>query len=84
MYRKAFFYSTILNGILICLFLPVFSSSLIPTMQALFPFGRPAWFGVAIEDARTGETFKINDFAGKVVLVQTIAQWCNTCAYQQK
>ena len=25
----------------------------------------------------------MNDFAGKVVLVQTIFQWCSRCAYQQ-
>jgi hypothetical protein len=34
-------------------------------------------------DVRTGKTFTINDFAGKVVLIQTIVQWCSNCAYQQ-
>jgi cytochrome oxidase Cu insertion factor (SCO1/SenC/PrrC family) len=45
--------------------------------------GTPDWFGIALEDAQTGEMFSMNDFAGKVVLVQTIAQWCTNCAYQE-
>jgi thiol-disulfide isomerase/thioredoxin len=45
--------------------------------------GKPAWFGMALQDSQTGEFFSINDFAGKVVLVQTIAEWCTNCAYQQ-
>ena len=45
--------------------------------------GKPAWFGYALQDARTGESFTINDFAGKVVLVQAMAEWCPGCAAQQ-
>jgi cytochrome oxidase Cu insertion factor (SCO1/SenC/PrrC family) len=45
--------------------------------------GKPDWFGIALEDAQTGEMFSMNDFAGKVVLVQTIAEWCTNCAYQE-
>ncbi len=36
-----------------------------------------------LTDVRTGQTFTINDFAGKVVLIQTMAEWCSNCAYQQ-
>ncbi len=43
----------------------------------------PAWFAVTFTDARTGETFSINDFKGKVVLVETLAQWCSNCKQQQ-
>ena len=35
-------------------------------------------------DATTGETFTINDFRGKVVLVETMAMWCSNCLRQQK
>ena len=35
-------------------------------------------------DVRTGETFAISDFAGKVVLVETMAEWCPTCIEQQR
>ena len=44
---------------------------------------RPEWFSVPLTDVRTDKTFTINDFAGKVVLIQTIVQWCSNCAYQQ-
>ena len=45
--------------------------------------GKPDWFGYTLQDARTGESFTINDFAGKVVLVQAFAEWCPGCAAQQ-
>ena len=43
----------------------------------------PDWFNVKMTDVRTGQTFTINDFAGKVVLVETMAQWCPTCESQE-
>ena len=45
--------------------------------------GEPDWFGYALEDAQTGETFRMNDLAGKVVLIQAFAEWCSNCAYQE-
>lgn len=44
----------------------------------------PAWFGASFQDVRTGEAFKISDFKGKVVLVETMAVWCPTCYRQQQ
>jgi cytochrome oxidase Cu insertion factor (SCO1/SenC/PrrC family) len=43
----------------------------------------PAWFSASLTDARTGQTFSINDFQGKVVLVETMAIWCTNCLKQQ-
>jgi len=43
---------------------------------------RPEWFDIELTDAQTGETFTMNDFAGKVVLVETMAMWCPTCLFQ--
>jgi len=37
-----------------------------------------------LTDVTTGETFKISDFAGKPVLVESFAVWCPTCTEQQK
>jgi len=34
-------------------------------------------------DVQTGKTFTISDFAGKVVLIGTIAEWCPNCIFQQ-
>lgn len=44
----------------------------------------PAWFSASLTDARTGQTFSINDFKGKVVLVETMAIWCSNCLKQQE
>ena len=43
----------------------------------------PNWFSVSLTDARTGDAFSINDFQGKVVLVETMAIWCSNCLKQQ-
>jgi thiol-disulfide isomerase/thioredoxin len=43
---------------------------------------RPEWFGMEMTDVLTGQTFTINDFAGKVVLLETMAVWCPTCRQQ--
>jgi len=39
----------------------------------------PSWFNVQMTDVTTGKSFKISDFSGKVVLVDTMATWCPTC-----
>jgi thiol-disulfide isomerase/thioredoxin len=43
----------------------------------------PDWFNIKMTDVRTGKTFAISDFAGKVVLIETIAEWCPNCLFQQ-
>jgi thiol-disulfide isomerase/thioredoxin len=44
----------------------------------------PAWFGTALTNVATGESFTVNELKGKVVLVETLAQWCSNCLQQQK
>jgi thiol-disulfide isomerase/thioredoxin len=44
----------------------------------------PAWISIALQDVTTGESFKITDFKGKVVLVENMAIWCTNCLKQQK
>ena len=39
----------------------------------------PSWFDVLMTDVNTGRQFKIGDFTGKVVLLDTMATWCPTC-----
>jgi cytochrome oxidase Cu insertion factor (SCO1/SenC/PrrC family) len=98
MHSKIRFPDSIFTVVLISLLLSACSSSAPPGIPATVPAtsaqsavptvvptpGRPDWFAIPLTDARTGETFTINDFAGKVVLIQTIAQWCSNCAYQQE
>ncbi|MEZ4644929.1 MAG: TlpA disulfide reductase family protein [Chloroflexota bacterium] len=42
----------------------------------------PDWFNVELTDVQTDETFTMNDYAGKVVLLETMAVWCPTCILQ--
>lgn len=44
--------------------------------------GSPEWFDFELTDVQTGETFTMNDYAGKVVLVETMAMWCPNCIVQ--
>ncbi|HKJ26392.1 MAG TPA: TlpA disulfide reductase family protein [Anaerolineales bacterium] len=43
----------------------------------------PDWFNYEFVDARTGQTFTINDFHGQVVMIETMAMWCSNCLRQQ-
>jgi thiol-disulfide isomerase/thioredoxin len=42
------------------------------------------WLGTSLVDARSGQAFKVSDFTGKVVLVETMAVWCTNCFAQQQ
>jgi thiol-disulfide isomerase/thioredoxin len=53
-----------------------------PATRAIPTPGRPEWFSVRMTDVTTGESFRINDFSGKVVLLGTMATWCPTCIFQ--
>ena len=43
---------------------------------------RPAWQQLPLTNARTGETFTLADYAGKVVYVEPFATWCTNCRRQ--
>ena len=42
----------------------------------------PDWFAMELIDVQTGEAFTMNDYAGKVVLLETMAMWCPNCLVQ--
>ncbi len=42
----------------------------------------PDWFSMELTDVQTGKTFTMNDYAGKVVLLETMAIWCPNCLIQ--
>jgi cytochrome oxidase Cu insertion factor (SCO1/SenC/PrrC family) len=46
------------------------------------PTTTPQWFDMELVDAQTGETFTMSDYAGKVVLLETMAIWCPNCVVQ--
>lgn len=41
------------------------------------------WKDIELVDISTGKTFKISDFKGKPVLLESFAVWCPTCKRQQ-
>ncbi len=43
-----------------------------------------AWMDIELTDVATGQTFKISDFKGKPILLESFAVWCPTCLRQQK
>ena len=56
---------------------PVPQSSVNPV-----PTKTPEWFDMELIDALTGESFTMNDYAGKVILVESMAIWCPNCIVQ--
>ena len=42
-----------------------------------------AWAQTELTDVVTGETFRVADLAGRVVIVETMAIWCTSCLAQQ-
>jgi thiol-disulfide isomerase/thioredoxin len=43
-----------------------------------------AWADASLVDVSTGETFRIADHAGKVIILETMAIWCSNCRAQQR
>jgi thiol-disulfide isomerase/thioredoxin len=46
------------------------------------PIKTPDWFAIELTDVQTDQTFTMNDYAGKVVLIETMAMWCPNCVIQ--
>jgi thiol-disulfide isomerase/thioredoxin len=44
----------------------------------------PEWYNLELTDISTGEAFKIGDFEGKPVLLESFAVWCPKCKSQQQ
>ena len=42
------------------------------------------WLETELVDVRTGEKFKISDFEGKPIFVESFAVWCPICTKQQE
>lgn len=41
------------------------------------------WATAPLVDVSTGQTFRISDHAGKVIILETMATWCSSCRAQQ-
>ena len=53
-----------------------------PTVIPTIAVTTPDWFDMELIDAQTGKTFTMNDYAGKVVLLEAMAIWCPNCVVQ--
>jgi hypothetical protein len=42
------------------------------------------WRDIPLRDVVSGETFRISDFEGKPILLESFAVWCPTCTKQQR
>ena len=85
MRSPTFIHTALILLVLTVLCLPACSSftAINPPTSTPAPSAAPEWFTYKMTDVRTGGTFTINDFAGKVVLIETIAEWCPNCLFQQ-
>ena len=57
-------------------------SACAPAQSESTAVARPDWFDMELTDVQTGETFTMNDYTGKVVLLETMAIWCPNCVVQ--
>jgi len=70
---------------LVCVGLMLGCAPLQPSNTAATPAvtsPTPDWFDMEMIDAQSGETFTMNDYAGKVILLETMAMWCPNCLMQ--
>lgn len=42
------------------------------------------WMSADLRDVQSDQTFRLSDFRGRVVLVETMATWCRNCLRQQR
>ena len=47
------------------------------------PIITATWLKTTLTDIKTDKTFRISDFAGKPILLESFAVWCPTCTKQQ-
>lgn len=81
MRTKPFIYTLVPTLILTIFLLAACSpSASTPTSEPVST--TPEWFDMELTDVQTGEIFTMNDYAGKVVLVETMAMWCPNCVVQ--
>lgn len=55
----------------------------VTTIEYATNYDDAKWFSIPMVDARTNQSFTLDDFKGKVVLVETMAVWCPNCRIQQ-
>ncbi len=67
--------------ILLVLLVSLFASAQ-DNMEAMTMVEGHAWGSAELVNAKTGETFKIGDYAGKTIYIEAFATWCPNCKQQ--
>jgi len=52
--------------------------------QAPEPSDLPEWMNVELKNIADGKTFKVSDFIGKPIFLESFAVWCPLCTEQQR
>ena len=56
----------------------------LPTVGEEIPSQAAGLLEFELRDVNSGETFRLSDFSGKVVILETMAVWCPICLDQQR
>jgi cytochrome oxidase Cu insertion factor (SCO1/SenC/PrrC family) len=81
MHKNSFSHTVILTLILMVLLVTACSAPA-SAPDPEIASAKPEWFDFELIDVQTGKTFTLNDYAGQVVLVETMAMWCPNCLFQ--
>ncbi len=63
---------------------PAIEPTPVPTLEPTpAPTSTEIWRAAELRDVRTGETFRIDSLAGRLVVIEPMAIWCSNCRAQQ-
>jgi len=84
LFSRALIYFSFMLAILACASLRAQTTQTSGQQSTAIPAASdmPDWFDIELTDVQTGDTFTMNDYAGKVVLLETMAIWCPNCIVQ--
>ena len=83
MHKRYWNYCIVVVVLAVSIFASGCAQQTTPT-SSVTPPAASAWMDIELTDVATGQTFKISDFKGKPVLLESFAVWCPTCLAQQK
>ena len=83
MHKRYWNYCIVIVALVVSIFAGGCAQQTTPT-SSVAPPTASAWMDIELTDVATGQTFKISDFKGKPVLLESFAVWCPTCLAQQK
>jgi thiol-disulfide isomerase/thioredoxin len=63
---------------------PVASAAPAASAAPTAPVLDQPWAAVKLTDVTTGDVFRLADYAGSVIIIETMAIWCPNCLVQQR